>query len=290
MTGYGKAQGEINGKKFTVEVRSLNSKQMDLSVKLPGVYRQKEYDLRNLAAKALIRGKADVFINVETDVVSSKTKINSQLFDLYFDQLKQISLSQSLLWDSPEIQASVLSTVMRMPEVVTTEIETIAEEELKILENTVAEALKNINTFRETEGAVLIKDLLKRVDKIESLRQQTAPLAVMRQEVIKTRIREAIEAVGVQVDNNRLEQEIVFYIEKLDVTEEQVRLQNHCKYFHQVVGEDEAVGRKLGFIAQEMGREINTLGSKANDADIQKLVVEMKDELEKIKEQLLNIL
>lgn len=289
MTGYGKASSEVESKKITVEIRSLNSKQVDLSVKLPSAYRQQEYDIRNLISKAMQRGKIDVYINVESENTQSSASLNKELFGYYLKQLETATTEQNIKW-TQDIASQAIASILRMPDVVATQTEQISEQVQQTLIATVKQALENIDEFRINEGTVLMNDLRSRVDKIEALRQQSAPLAADRCDMIKNRIREAVEAACTSVDNNRLEQEIVFYIEKLDVTEEQVRLKKHCEYFHTVAQEEQGVGRKLGFIAQEMGREINTLGSKANDAQIQRLVVEMKDELEKIKEQLLNIL
>ncbi len=228
MTGYGKAEAAAQHRKITVEIRSLNSKQLDMSVRIPQVYRPLEYEVRNRIGKAVQRGKVDVYINVETDTAAIPVTINRELFMNYYSVLKGIS-------DQMEEQG-------------------------------------------------------RGIGKIETLRKAVEPFEARRVNLIKERIRENIASVGVQVDENRLEQEMIFYVEKLDVTEEKVRLDNHCRYFREVAAQEENAGRKLGFIAQEMGREINTLGSKANDSDMQKTVVMMKDELEKIKEQVLNIL
>lgn len=290
MTGYGKSETQIEGKKITIEIRSLNSKQLDLSVKMPSAYRQTEYDVRNMVSKGMQRGKVDVYINVDSETCINAGSINEALFAQYYHQLSDIAKRTGVQWGTDAIDAAAIQTILRLPEVVSNDSAVISDSEKRAISEGVTAALAHINQFREQEGKILMNDLLERVDKIRSLKEKVTPFAEARCEVIKNRIRESVEASGVQVDNNRLEQEIVFYIEKLDITEEKVRLENHCKYFHEVAGEEEGVGRKLGFIAQEMGREINTLGSKANDASIQRFVVEMKDELEKIKEQLLNIL
>ena len=289
MTGYGKAEVSAAGKKITVEIRSLNSKQLDLSVKVPGLYRSLEYEIRNSVAKVMQRGKVDVFISFECEAAANSATINSSLFGAYYRQLETIAAEQRISWNEQEI-AAALPAILRLPEVVQNENATLSEKEQQAVIEAVGQALDHIEQFRIQEGNTLIRDLLRRVDKIRALKEEVTPYEKARTEQIKTRIRESIEAVGIPVDNNRLEQEMIFYIEKLDITEEKVRLENHCKYFHEVAASEEGVGRKLGFIAQEMGREINTLGSKANDATIQKLVVQMKDELEKIKEQVLNLL
>ena len=286
MTGFGKAEATTLTKKITVEVRSLNSKQLDLSVKLPGIYRHLEFEIRQRATAAITRGKADVSVSIEHTAPQGSTTINSELFKLYLGELKQTLCDASFEVDN----AAILPVVMRMPDVISTQQEQIPSEEEKALLGAVDEALACFNAFREQEGKILIEDLLRRVDNIEQYKLQVEPYEAARVETIKNRIRENIAQMHIDVDSNRLEQEMIFYIEKLDITEEKVRLANHCNYFREVAATEEAAGRKLGFIAQEMGREINTLGSKSNEANMQILVVKMKDELEKIKEQVLNIL
>ena len=286
MTGFGKAEATTLTKKITVEVRSLNSKQLDLSVKLPGIYRHLEFEIRQRATAAITRGKADVSVSIEHTAPQGTTTINSELFKLYLGDLKQTLCDASFEVDN----AAILPVVMRMPDVISTQQEQIPNEEEKALLGAVDEALACFNAFREQEGKILIEDLLRRVDNIEQYKLQVEPYEATRVETIKNRIRENITQMHIDVDSNRLEQEMIFYIEKLDITEEKVRLANHCNYFREVAATEDAAGRKLGFIAQEMGREINTLGSKSNEANMQILVVKMKDELEKIKEQVLNIL
>lgn len=290
MTGYGKGESRLDPKKITVEIRSLNSKQSDLSIKLPPVYRPYEYEIRNRVAKRLGRGKIDVFISYEISGNASTVTLNKDVFADYYTQLSEIAAANRMEWGSKAMDAALAASILRLPEVVQNEAASVDEQEGAALLATVDTALEHIDSFRLQEGAVLIADLTARIDKIESLKNAVAPYEKARTEAIKNRIRESIESVGIPVDSNRLEQEMIFYVEKLDITEEKVRLQNHCNYFREVAASEEGVGRKLGFIAQELGREINTLGSKANDAEMQKLVVQMKDELEKIKEQLLNIL
>ncbi len=290
MTGFGKAEATYGDKKLSVEIRTLNSKQMDLSVKLPQIYRSLDYEVRAMAAKALQRGKADIYVNYEVTAGTGIVSINRELFAAYCAQLKEIGTANGLKWGSEVMDATVMQSVLRMPEVVVHETDSVPNEELDALRNVIAEALSNTDKFRQTEGQVLIKDLSARVDIIESAIDKVTPFEIARTDMIKKRIRESIDNAGLQADPNRLEQEMIFYVEKLDVTEEKVRLRNHCNYFREVAATEENPGKKLGFIAQEMGREINTLGSKANNSDIQKIVVGMKDELEKIKEQLLNIL
>ena len=289
MTGYGKAESATQNKKITVEIRSLNSKQLDLSIKLPAIYRPYEYEIRNQISQAVKRGKVDVYINVETTIDEGSVKINSELFKIHYNALSQICKENNIEL-SPETNASLIQSVMRLPEVVSNDSADITEDEQKALMEAVSEAIAQLDSFRAQEGAILIADLLNRVDKIEAFKEAVTPFEKARTEAIRTKILDSIEQLKVEVDKNRLEQEMIFYIEKLDVTEEKVRLTNHCKYFREVAAGEEAPGRKLGFIAQEMGREINTLGSKSNDSQMQRLVVQMKDELEKIKEQVLNLL
>ncbi len=289
MTGYGKSESATQNKKISVEIRSLNSKQLDLSIKLPAIYRPFEYEIRNTIAQTVKRGKVDVYINAETTVDEGSVKINGELFKIHYNALKAICDNNGIA-PSPEREATLIQSVMRMPDVVATDSNDITEDEQKALMEAVVGAVAQHDAFRTQEGAILIADLLHRVDKIEALKEAVTPFEKARVEAIRTKIHEAIEQLKVEVDQNRLEQEMIFYIEKLDVTEEKVRLTNHCKYFREVAAGEEAAGRKLGFIAQEMGREINTLGSKSNDSQMQRLVVQMKDELEKIKEQVLNLL
>ena len=286
MTGFGKSEVSLPTKKITVEVRSLNSKQLDLAVKLPGIYRTYEFDIRSKAAAAIVRGKADISVSVETTATQTSATVNKDIFREYMRQVNDALAYSGVDADYD----AIVPAVLRMPEVVSSHTESISEEEHAALMQAIDEALAHFNSFREQEGATLIADLLGRVDKIEDYKLQVEPYEKGRAETIKNRIRENLAQLQAEVDNNRLEQEMIFYIEKLDITEEKVRLSNHCRYFREVAAGEEAVGRKLGFIAQEMGREINTLGSKANEANMQILVVKMKDELEKIKEQVLNIL
>ena len=286
MTGFGKSEISLPGKKITIEVRSLNSKQLDLSVKLPGIYRSIEFDIRSMAAAEIKRGKADISITIENTSVQTSATVNKEIFREY---LRQVNDALAFSGVDADYDA-IIPVVMRLPEVVSTHTESLTEEEQAAVMQALGEALANFNKFREQEGTTLINDLLRRIDNIEEYKAQVEPYEKGRCETIKNRIRENLAQLKVDVDSNRLEQEMIFYIEKLDITEEKVRLTNHCNYFREVAASEEAAGRKLGFIAQEMGREINTLGSKSNQADMQILVVKMKDELEKIKEQVLNIL
>ena len=286
MTGFGKAEVMVAGKKFTAEVRSLNSKQLDLSIKTPAGYRNLENEIRALVSKSLVRGKVDMLVSVATAEVEPTSKIDKDIFKAYVKQMKE-ALSYAEVEVADDV---IIPAVLKMPNVIQSDSADASEEEQRAIIEAVNGALAQLNAFREQEGAILIADLLRRVDLIEQMRNEIIPFEAARTEAVRQRIREGIEKLGVEVDNNRLEQEMIFYIEKLDITEEKVRLENHCKYFREVANNEEQAGRKLGFIAQEMGREINTTGSKANQHDIQKLVVKMKDELEKIKEQVLNIL
>ena len=290
MTGYGKAEAVLDHKKITVEIRSLNSKQLDLTVKVPAVYRQSEYEIRNRIGKRLQRGKIDAYVSYEITGDSVPVNIDRKTFTAYFGQIREIAAENGIDWNGSALDAAVVPAVLRLPEVIQNDQQTVSEAETQALNRCVEEAVDHMEQFRIQEGAILIADLLRRIDRIEQLKEEIVPFEKARAETIKTRIRENIESLGIPFDANRLEQEMIYYIEKLDITEEKVRLQNHCKYFREVARGEEAPGRKLGFIAQELGREINTLGSKANEATIQKKVVEMKDELEKIKEQVLNIL
>ena len=286
MTGFGKGEAALRNKKITVEIRSLNSKQSDLSLRLPAVYRQSEYEIRNMIARTIQRGKVDVFVTVESQAVETSARINREVFREYLRQMND-TLSFSGI-DAG--YAAILPVIMRLPDVVATEAEAISEEEHAALLAAVEAAAAHLDAFREQEGAILIADLLRRVELIEQYKTEVVPFEKARTETVKARILDNLSKLAVDVDRNRLEQEMIFYLEKLDITEEKVRLTNHCNYFREVASSEEGAGRKLGFIAQEMGREINTMGSKANEPNIQILVVKMKDELEKIKEQVLNIL
>ena len=286
MTGFGKGEAALRNKKITVEIRSLNSKQFDLSLRLPAVYRQSEYEIRNLIARTIQRGKVDVFVTVESQAVETSARINREVFREYLRQMND-TLSFSGIDAGYD---AILPVIMRLPDVVATEAEAISEEEHAALLAAVEAAAAHLNAFREQEGAILIADLLRRVELIEQYKTEVVPFEKARTETVKARILDNLSKLAVDVDRNRLEQEMIFYLEKLDITEEKVRLTNHCNYFREVASSEEGAGRKLGFIAQEMGREINTMGSKANEPNIQILVVKMKDELEKIKEQVLNIL
>ncbi|MBR4871079.1 MAG: YicC family protein [Alistipes sp.] len=286
MTGFGKGEAICGDKKFRVELRSLNSKQLDLSVKIPGKYRTAEAEVRNIITRQLQRGKVDCFVSFEAAVADTSAHINAAVFKAYADELRMVCEASGVKVEGD----ALLSAVMRMPDVVTSEEQEVSDEELKAIIAATEQAAAQLDAFRVQEGAILIADLLARIDLIEKYRHDVELYEGQRVETIKSRIRENLQKLAVEVDNNRLEQEMIFYIEKLDITEEKVRLDNHCAYFREVAASEDAPGRKLGFIAQELGREINTMGSKSNEANMQRLVVQMKDELEKIKEQVLNIL
>ena len=287
MTGFGKGEAVCGDKRFRVELRSLNSKQLDLSIKLPSKYRAAEAEVRQIVTRELQRGKVDCFVSFEMAQVETSSHINRESFKAYVDELRSVAEASGLKFAD---DAALMQAVLRMPDVITSEEVEVSEDEISAIIEATNIAAKQLDDFRKQEGAILIADLLKRIDLIEQYRHEVEPFEVSRVDVIKSRIREHIEKMNIEVDNNRLEQEMIFYIEKLDITEEKVRLDNHCRYFREVAAEEEAPGRKLGFIAQELGREINTMGSKSNEANMQRLVVKMKDELEKIKEQVLNIL
>ena len=286
MTGFGKGEATFQNKKITVEIRSLNSKQLDLNLRLPSVYRQSEYELRTLIARTVQRGKVDVFVNVESQRVETPARINRELFREYLRQMNDTLAYAGIDADYD----TLVPAILRMPEVVSAESETVSDEEHAALLSAAEAAAAHLDAFRAQEGAILIADLLRRVDLIEQYKEEVVPFEQARTQTIRARILDNLAQLKVDVDSNRLEQEMIFYLEKLDITEEKVRLTNHCRYFREVAAGEEGAGRKLGFIAQEMGREINTMGSKANETNIQILVVKMKDELEKIKEQVLNIL
>ena len=286
MTGFGKSEVVVNGKTFTAEIRSLNSKQLDLGLKIPAAYRELENDIRSLVSKRVVRGKVDFMISVASNEVTAPSRIDKPLFATYIKQMNEALAYAGVAAD----YEAIIPVVMKMPNVIQTDVADASDDEKKAIMQAVEGAIDKLDAFRKQEGAILIADLLRRVDLIEQMRNEIIPFEAQRVEAVRQRIREGIEKLGVEVDSNRLEQEMIFYIEKLDITEEKVRLDNHCAYFREVAATEDAPGRKLGFIAQELGREINTMGSKSNEANMQRLVVMMKDELEKIKEQVLNIL
>jgi uncharacterized protein (TIGR00255 family) len=282
MTGFGKASLQLATKKITVEVKSLNSKGLDLNTRMPSVYRENELALRNLLAQKLERGKVDFSLYVEVTGEETSSKINAPIVKAYMAQMKAI------LPDANETE--LMKMAVRMPDTMKTEREEIDPNEWKQIQAVIDEAIENMLSFRKSEGASLEKEFTLRIENIRNYMNQALVLDPERVNNIKERLQTAIEELKVNVDTNRFEQELIYYLEKLDITEEKVRLTNHLNYFLQTLNGSEANGRKLGFITQEMGREINTMGSKSNHAEMQKLVVMMKDELEKIKEQVLNVL
>ncbi len=286
MTGYGLASTEYLQKKITVEIRSLNSKFLELNIKLPRSYSERESLIRNEATKAIERGKANVNISIEQSDAQESSLLNKDKFNSYYKQLTQ--LANELGADTSQLFQQTLS----IQDVWSVQEQSLDEEEWKVIYQTFVTALENFNKFRTDEGKTLSSDLEKRVQFILNAIPEVEKFEKNRIPAIKDKLDTVLkEAVGSEnVDKNRLEQELIYFIEKFDITEEKIRLKTHCDYFFQVMKEKEANGKKLGFISQEIGREINTLGSKANDAAIQKIVVGMKDELEKIKEQLLNII
>jgi uncharacterized protein (TIGR00255 family) len=287
MTGFGKATSEYNGKKITVEVRSLNSKQMDLNLRVPYFYKEKEAELRSEISKQLERGKVDITVFTEATQLANTAIINKTLATAYYNELKSLSL------ELKDTNASLLDLALKMPDVLKGEKEVteLDEEEWKHVKGTVDKAIEAFQKFRDDEGGTLAKEFESRISIISNLLSEVEKIDAARIQQVKERIRTNLEEViaAEKIDNNRFEQELIYYIEKFDITEEKLRLKTHLDYFTSTMKEPSG-GRKLGFIGQEIGREINTIGSKANDAEMQKFVVQMKDELEKIKEQLLNVL
>lgn len=288
MTGFGKATVAYKEKKINVEVKSLNSKTLDLSTRIAPLYREKEMEIRQFIAKNLERGKIDFSIWIEKDVVADATPINMALVENYYQQIKKISAQTGI----PE-PSDWYATLLRLPDVTTkTDVEELTDEEWKAAQQAIDEAVNHLIEFRRQEGAALQKKFTEKVDNIQALLASIEPYEKSRVEKIKTNIVNGLQQIpNVEYDKNRLEQELIYYIEKLDISEEKQRLSNHLKYFRETMNEEgHGVGKKLGFIAQEMGREINTTGSKSNQAEMQNIVVKMKDELEQIKEQVLNAL
>lgn len=287
MTGYGKAEKEFEGKRITIEMKSLNSKQIDIYARIPPYYKEKELDMRSKINSSLHRGKIELNIFVENFSAESNYTLNKELAKKYFNELK--SLSQEI---NEEHYSEYLPLLVKMPDVLVSEKTSLNEEEWKVLEEGLDECIANIQKYRQAEGMKLEKDFLTRIDKIEEYHNSIKPHESGRIEYVREKLKKDITELlnDNQYDKNRFEQEVIYYLEKLDITEEKVRLKNHCDYFRTSLSENISNGKKLNFISQEIGREINTIGSKANNTEIQRLVVLMKDELEKIKEQLSNIL
>lgn len=281
MTGFGKSIVQLPSKKITVEIKSLNSKNLDLNARIPSQYREKELLLRNTISKALSRGKVDFSVYVEITGEETTAAVNPAVVKKYMEQLRGIV---------PGDDTELLKMAVRMPDALKTERDEIDEEEFKAIESAVEEALKEINDFRSSEGKALEEELTQRAKNIQQLLKKVKEMDPERIAAVRERLLKGIADLKENVDENRFEQELVYYIEKFDITEEKVRLENHMDYFLKTLNSPDSNGKKLAFISQEMGREINTIGSKSNYAPMQKLVVQMKDELEKIKEQLLNVL
>ena len=281
MTGFGKSLLQLPSKKITVEIKSLNSKNLDLNARIPGQYREKELPLRNLIGNSLTRGKVDFSLYVEVTGEETTASINPAVVKKYMNQLRELSNGD---------ETELLKMAVRMPDALKTDRDEIDETEFESIEEAVKQALVEINNFRSDEGNALEKDLKLRIENIERLLEEIIAIDPERIAGVKERLRKGVADLKEKVDENRFEQELMFYIEKFDITEEKVRLNNHLDYFKEAIDSEDSNGRKLGFISQEMGREINTIGSKSNYAPMQQLVVQMKDELEKIKEQLLNVL
>ena len=282
MTGFGKASLQLPTKKITVEIKSLNSKGLDLNTRMPSVFREMELGLRNQISQRLERGKIDFSLYIEVTGEETTSKINVPIVKGYINQMKAVIPNAD--------ETELMKMAVRMPDALKTERDEIDPNEWKQIQTVIDEALNNIATFRKDEGASLDKEFQLRIANIERLMNEAVSYDAERVETVKTKLRTALDELKVNVDENRFEQELIFYLEKYDITEEKVRLGNHLKYFIETVNGNEANGRKLGFITQEMGREINTMGSKSNHTEMQKLVVMMKDELEKIKEQVQNVL
>jgi uncharacterized protein (TIGR00255 family) len=281
MTGFGKSETQVLNKKMTVEIRTLNSKNIDLNFRVPHVFRELEPQMRTFLNKQLTRGKIDVSVYVEGNSNQNSNLLNKEVIDNYIAQLKGIHDG-----DTTEL----LKMALRLPDTLKTEKEDLKEEEKDALLEVFSSALKNVNEYRRNEGAALGKDFIERLNIINNLLKEVITIDPERKEKISVKLKTALDQLKIDIDQNRMEQELIYYLEKYDITEEKVRLANHLNYFEEIMAQEKPNGKKLGFIAQEMGREINTIGSKANHSGLQKIVVQMKDELEKIKEQLLNVL
>jgi uncharacterized protein (TIGR00255 family) len=281
MTGYGKHVLQLPSKKITIELKSLNSKNLDINARLPQFYREKELELRKMIAAVLVRGKVDFNLYVEITGEETTAEVNQGVVKNYMDQLSKIAKGDDI---------KLLEMALRMPDTLKTEKDAIDEEEYKAILEAMNEALSNIVEFRNEEGKVLEKDFEERLHTLNELLEAVKAMDPERLGTVRERLEKAVADLKVELDANRFEQELIYYLEKYDITEEKVRLANHLKYFETTLNSDDSNGKKLGFISQEIGREINTIGSKANYAPMQQLVVQMKDELEKIKEQMLNVL
>ena len=287
MTGFGKTEFEVGTKKITLEIKSLNSKQLDINTRVPSMYREKDLEIRRLISEMLTRGKVDFAIYLDNLGTESTSRINSAIIKDYYSQLKSVHQELGL-----EINESIMQSIMRLPETVKMVYDELDETEWLVVRENLIKTLDELNRFRDQEGQALKTDIVANIANILDLLKQVEPFENQRMVNVKTKIMDSLEALQLNgnLDKNRFEQELIYYMEKLDINEEKVRLTNHCSYFTETMDESEPSGRKLGFIAQEIGREINTLGSKANESNLQRIVVQMKDNLEKIKEQVLNVL
>ena len=281
MTGFGKAETQFQNKNYILELRSLNSKGLELNTRLPFQFREIEIHLKKIIGESLKRGKVDLSLNIEYIEQSSSKNINLGVVNQYIEQLREIEDADRL---------DLLKIAMRLPDTLKTELNDTEEDEIKTIEGLLEKALINLNKYRVDEGSSLEEDFKKRLIKIKALIDKVIQIDPERKEKIENKLRTSIEELQIEIDENRFEQELIYYIEKYDITEERVRLDSHIEYFTHTMEKSSSNGKKLGFIAQEMGREINTIGSKASHAGLQKVVIQMKDELEKIKEQLLNVL
>lgn len=287
MTGFGRREFEVNNKKITLEIKSLNSKQADINIRMPSIYREKEPEIRKRISEKLLRGKIDLTIYADNHGEDSGSRINEQILKSYFHHIKKISGELNLKTDN-----STLQSLLKLPDVIRTDAESLDEEEWGVLNQNLEQALARIDDFRSREGRALENDISDNIICIRKLLSEIEPFEMQRIETVRARLGESLDKAGLtgNIDENRFEQELIYYLDKMDMNEEKVRLDNHCKYFLETVSHESPNGKKLAFIAQEIGREINTIGSKANDSNIQRIVVRMKDHLERIKEQLLNVL
>ncbi|MBA4410014.1 MAG: YicC/YloC family endoribonuclease [Bacteroidota bacterium] len=287
MTGFGKTEFEVGNKKITLEIKSLNSKQLDINTRIPAIYREKDIEIRRLISEMLIRGKVDFALYLDNLGTESTSRINAEIIKDYYRQLSEVHQELGL-----EINVSIMNSIMRLPETVKTVYDELDESEWLVVRENLIKTLEELNRFRDQEGLALKVDIDTNIQNILDLLDLVEPHETRRLENVKTKIMDSLNELQLNgsVDKNRFEQELIYYMEKLDINEEKVRLTNHCSYFTETMADIEPSGRKLGFIAQEIGREINTLGSKANESNLQRIVVQMKDNLEKIKEQVLNVL
>ena len=288
MTGFGKTEFEVGNKKITLEIKSLNSKQLDINTRIPAMYREKDIEIRRLMSEMLTRGKVDFALYLDNLGVESTSRINAAIVKDYYRQLSDVYQELGL-----EVNGNIMESILRLPETVKMVYDELDESEWLVVRENLIKTLEELNRFRDQEGLALKTDIVTNIANILDLLKQVEPFENQRMENVKAKITDSLDALQLNgnVDKNRFEQELIYYMEKLDINEEKVRLANHCSYFTEtMMDESEPSGRKLGFIAQEIGREINTLGSKANESNLQRIVVQMKDNLEKIKEQVLNVL